>query len=42
MKLSILTIFPEMIENFLGESIIKRARDKGIIDVKAVNIRDFS
>ncbi len=42
MKLSILTIFPEMIENFLGESIIKRARDKGIIDVQAVNIRDFS
>lgn len=42
MKLSILTIFPEMIENFLGESIIKRARDKGIIKVQAVNIRDFS
>ena len=42
MKLSILTIFPEMIENFLGESIIKRARDKGIIQVQAINIRDFS
>lgn len=42
MKLSILTIFPEMIENFLGESIIKRARDKGIIEVNAINIRDFA
>lgn len=42
MKVSILTIFPEMINNFLGDSIIKRAVDKGIIDVKAINIRDFS
>jgi tRNA (guanine37-N1)-methyltransferase len=42
MRVNILTIFPEMINNFLGDSIIKRATDKGIIDVNAVNIRDFS
>lgn len=42
MRVSILTIFPEMIENFLGSSIIKRACDKGIVEVNAVNIRDFA
>ena len=42
MKINILTIFPEMIENFFRESIIRRACDKGIISVNTVNIRDFS
>lgn len=42
MRISILTIFPEMINNFFGESIIKRACDKGLCEVNAVNIRDFS
>ena len=42
MEINILTIFPEMIENFFRESIIRRACDKGLISVNAVNIRDFS
>lgn len=42
MRVSILTLFPDMINNFFGESIIKRACDKGIVSVNAVNIRDFS
>lgn len=42
MRVSILTIFPEMIDNFLGSSIIKRACDKGTVEVNAVNIRDFA
>lgn len=37
-----MTLFPEMCEAVLGESIIGRAREKGIIDIEAVNIRDYT
>ena len=37
-----MTLFPEMVERTLGESIIGRAQTAGIIDVKCHNIRDFS
>ena len=40
MKFSVLTLFPEMLEA-LGESIIGRAIDKGIIETQYVNIRDY-
>lgn len=42
MNFYVMTLFPEMIEACLGESIIGRARDKGIISVNAVNIRDYT
>ncbi len=42
MKFSILTLFPEQVSNFLNQSIIGRAINKGIIDVNLVNIRDFA
>lgn len=42
MKISILTLFPHMFDNFLSESIIKRAIDKGLVSVEVINIRDFS
>lgn len=42
MRIDILTLFPSMFEHFLNESIIKRAINKGIIDINLVNIRDFS
>ena len=42
MKFSVLTLFPEMFESVLGESIIGRALKKGIIEAEYVNIRDFS
>ena len=38
----VLTLFPEMIDAALSHSIIGRAVKEGIIDVEAVNIRDFS
>ena len=37
-----MTLFPEMVERTLGESIIGRAQTAGIIKVKCHNIRDFS
>lgn len=42
MRFDILTLFPEMIEAVLGDSIIGRARDKGIIEINCVQIRDFA
>ncbi|MDD3268314.1 MAG: tRNA (guanosine(37)-N1)-methyltransferase TrmD [Syntrophomonadaceae bacterium] len=42
MRIDILTLFPEMFVSPLGESIIKRAREKGLIDLETINIRDFA
>ena len=41
-KITILTLFPEMFDGFLTNSIIKRAIAKGIVEVKIVNIRDYT
>ncbi|MCR4672931.1 MAG: tRNA (guanosine(37)-N1)-methyltransferase TrmD [Lachnospiraceae bacterium] len=38
----VMTLFPEMIENCLSESVIGRAAKNGIISINAVNIRDYS
>ena len=42
MKIEILTIFPEMFEGYLNSSIAKRARDAGLMEVEATDIRSFS
>ncbi len=42
MRIEILTTFPQMIEAVVGESILGRARARGIIEVEAVNLRDFT
>ena len=42
MKITILTLFPEMFDGFLTNSIIKRTIGKGIVEVKIVNIRDYT
>lgn len=42
MKISILTLFPHMFDNFISESIIKRAIDKGLIQIEVIDIRSFS
>ena len=42
MKITILTLFPEMFDGFLTNSIIKRAIGKKIVEVRVVNIRDYT
>ena len=37
-----MTLFPEMVDGVLSESIIGRARKSGVIDIRAHNIRDYS
>ncbi len=42
MEFHIMTLFPEMMENILGESILGRAEKSGRIHTKAWNIRDYA
>lgn len=42
MKIEIATLFPEMCETILSESIIGRARKKGLIDISCRNIREYT
>ena len=42
MFFDILTLFPEMFAGPFSESILKRAREKDLIDIKTINIRDFA
>lgn len=37
-----MTLFPEIFHSYMNESIMKRAVEKGIIEVNIYNIRDFS
>ncbi len=42
MKITILTLFPEMFDGFMNNSIIKRAIAKNVVTISIVNIRDFT
>ena len=41
-RFHILTLFPEMVMDGLNTSIIGRAMDAGLLEINAVNIRDYS
>ncbi len=42
MRIDILTLFPEMCNSVLGESIIGRARENGFVEINSINIRDYT
>lgn len=42
MRIDVLTLFPQMLEAVLGDSIIGRAREKGILEINFIDIRDFT
>ena len=42
MRIDILTVLPELLESPLNCSIVKRARDKGIVEINVINLRDFT
>lgn len=42
MRIDILTLFPEMCEAVLEQSIIGKAREKGIINISCHNMRDYA
>ncbi|WP_018107906.1 tRNA (guanosine(37)-N1)-methyltransferase TrmD [Porphyromonas bennonis] len=42
MRVDILTVLPEMIEPFIGMSMLKRAQDKGLAEIFVHNLRDYT
>jgi len=42
MKISVLTIFPESFESFLNTPVVKRALDKGLVEIELVDIREYA
>ena len=41
-KFDIITIFPKILDSYINESIIKRAREKGLIKITAHDLRDYT
>lgn len=42
MRIDIITVLPEMLEGPLGCSILKRAQDKGLVQIEVHNLRDYT
>src|SRR4030067_2851503 len=42
MKIDILTLFPEMFNGPFDSSMIKRARDEGLVEINIHNLRDWA
>lgn len=42
MRISIITLFPAILEGFLNSSIIKRAQEKQAVTIEIINVRDFA
>src|SRR3989338_418750 len=42
MRFTILTLFPKAFDSYLGESILKRARERKLIKIDIVDIRKFT
>ncbi|MCP9455845.1 MAG: tRNA (guanosine(37)-N1)-methyltransferase TrmD [Nitrospira sp.] len=42
LRFDVLTLFPDMMSAVMGHSILKRARDKGLLEVRVHNLRDYT
>src|SRR5216110_3863270 len=42
MRIDIVTLFPGMVEPVLGASMLGRARTRGLVDIRVVNLRDYA
>ena len=42
MRIDIITVLPELLRSPFDESIIRRARDRGIAEINIINLRDYS
>ena len=42
MRIDIITVLPELLESPLNYSIVKRAREKGLVEINVINLRDFT
>lgn len=42
MRIDILTVCPELLDSPLNYSIVKRARDKGLVEINVINLHDYA
>ena len=42
LNIDVITIFPQMLSGFLGESMLKRATRAGLVNFRTINLRDFT
>lgn len=42
MRIDILTVVPELLDSPLNHSIVKRAREKGLVEINLISLRDFT
>jgi tRNA (guanine37-N1)-methyltransferase len=42
MRIDIITVCPELLESPLNHSIVKRAKEKGLVEINIINLRDFT
>jgi tRNA (guanine37-N1)-methyltransferase len=42
LRCDVITLFPDLIQSVLGQSMLKRAQDKNLLDVRVHNLRDYT
>src|SRR5690349_10292785 len=42
MRIDVVTLFPAMFQGVLGESILKIAQEKGVVEIRLVDLRDYT
>lgn len=42
MRCDVITLFPELVQSVVGQSILKRAQQKNLLEVRVWNLRDFA
>ena len=42
MKIDIISVVPQLMESFFAHSILKRAREKGLLEINMFNLRDYT
>ena len=42
MRCEVLTLFPDLVSGVLGQSMLKRAQEKGLLAVRVRNLRDYT
>jgi tRNA (guanine37-N1)-methyltransferase len=42
MRIDIISVVPDLLESPLSHSILKRARDKGLLEVNVINLREYA
>ena len=42
MRIDIISVLPELLESPFSHSIVKRAQQKGLVEINLINLRDYS